>query len=382
MRGQIVQRSTGSWTIILYLGRDLKTGKKLYKQHTVRGSKKDAERERVRLLHSYNNGVYQEPTREPTGEYLRRWIRDYAKTHVAASTYERYEDIVEKHLIPALGHVPLSRLSPQDIRAHYSRAQQAGRHDRKGGLSPTTVLQHHRILREALKHAVTEGLLVANPADRVPAPRRVRCEMPTLDEAQTCQLLDLVRETKLHIPVLLAVASGLRRGEILALRWQDVDLKAGTVAVRQALESTKKGLAFKQPKTQKSRRLVPVPPFAIEALRDHWRRQAEERLRLGPAYVNHDLVCPAPDGRPWDPDSLSPAFTKLVRRSGLPHIRFHDLRHGHATLLLKHGIHPKIVSERLGHSTVGLTLDTYSHVLPGMQEQAALTIERALRAVE
>jgi len=240
------------------------------------------------------------------------------------------------------------------------------------------VLQHHRVLREALKHAVIDGVLVANPADRVPAPRRVRRELDVLDQAQTARLLELAKGTRLYIPVLLAVAAGLRRGEVLGLRWDDLDLRAGTLSVQQTLEATKHGLSLKPPKTPKSRRMVPLPAFAIEVLREHERLVAEHRLQLGSAYQNHNLVCAAPDGKPWNPDTLTPAFADFICRSDLPRIRFHDLRHGHATLLLKHGIHPKIVSERLGHATVGLTLDTYSHVLPGMQEQAALALERAL----
>jgi integrase len=377
VRGQLIQRTKGSWTIVLYLGRD-EGGNKRYRQHTIQGSKKDAEKERTRLLHALNTGTYLEPSRQRTGDYLHAWLRDYARTHVAASTFEGYEKIVRLHLLPALGHIPLTRLGPQDIKAYYAQAQESGRRSGKGGLSPTTVLQHHRVLSEALKHAVEEGLLVNNPATRVRPPRKARHEMPVLDEPQLAKLLELVRGSRLCIPVLLAIATGLRRGEILALRWRNVDLKAGTLAVRQALESTRDGLSFKQPKTQKSRRLVPLPPFAVEALREHRKRQAEERLRIGPAYKDHDLVCAAPDGRPWDPDSFSPAFAKFVRRSGLPPIRFHDLRHSHATLLLKHGIHPKVVSERLGHSTVGLTLDTYSHVLPGLQEQATRILEEAI----
>jgi integrase len=380
MRGQIVQRSQGSWTIILYIGRDPTTGRKRYRQHTIRGAKRDAERERVRLLRALDTGTYLEPSRQSVGEYLEHWLREYAKIHVAQTTYERYANIVRLQLIPAFGHVPLLRLSPHDIKAHYASAIESGRSDGKGGLSPTTVLQHHRLLREALKHAVNDGLLVTNPADRVRAPRRVRREMAVLDQAQTSRLLELVKGERLHIPVLLAVAAGLRRGEVLGLRWQDLDLKAGKLSVRQALEATKQGgLTLKAPKTAKSRRLVPLPPFAIEALREHKRLQAHHRLRLGPAFHNHDLVCPAPDGMPWNPDTLTPAFVDFVRRSGLPRIRFHDLRHGHATLLLKFGIHPKIVSERLGHATVGLTRDTYSHVLPGMQEHAASILEDALR---
>jgi integrase len=192
MRGQLIQRSPGSWTIVLFTGRDV-NGRKCYRQHAIRGSKKDTERARTRLLHALDAGTYLEPSRQTTGEYLNDWLRDYAKTHVAGSTYEGYEKIIRVHVGPALGHLLLVRLTPADIKAYYARAQLSGRRNGKVGLSPTSVLQHHRVLREALKHAVNEGLLVTNPADRVAAPRKMRRMMPVLDKAQSSRLLELVR---------------------------------------------------------------------------------------------------------------------------------------------------------------------------------------------
>ena len=205
--------------------------------------------------------------------------------------------------------------------------------------------------------------------------------MCALDDAATAKLLRAATGSRLAIPVTLAVATGLRRGEILALRWKDVDLERASLAVRQSLEQTRSRLcSFKQPKTTKGRRVVALPALAVDALRQHKIEQAKMKLALGGAYEDHDLVCARDDGRPWPPDAFSTAFGGLVRRSEVPAIRFHDLRHTHATQLLRQGVHPKIVSERLGHSTVGITLDVYSHVLPGMQEEAALRTDEALRA--
>jgi integrase len=188
------------------------------------------------------------------------------------------------------------------------------------------------------------------------------------------------------MPVMLAVTTGLRRGELLGLRWSNVDLATGTITVVQSLEQTKDGLRFKSPKTHRSRRSIALPTITVEALRSHRAKQAEERLALGPAYDDHDLVCPRPGGSPWPPDVFSTTFAAMLRRSNLKPIRFHDLRHSHATHLLKAGIHPKVVSERLGHSKVGITLDTYSHVLPGIQEEAIrrldLLLERAISKVK
>jgi integrase len=163
------------------------------------------------------------------------------------------------------------------------------------------------------------------------------------------------------------------------LWWSDVDLQAGTVAVRQSLEETKSGLCFKPPKTQKGRRLIPLPTLTVEQLRLHRRQQAEDRLKIGPDYQDHGLVFAQPDGQPSKPSGLTNGFITLLARAGLPRMRFHDLRHGHATHILREGVHPKVVSERLGHSTVGITLDTYSHVLPGLREDAARKMDSALR---
>lgn len=379
MKGSIRQQGKQSWEVRIYIGRR-EDGRKLYRSHTVHGNKKDAQRELAKLLHEFNTGAYVEPSRMTVKEYLERWLQDYARSSVAPKTFERYAEIVRLHLIPALGAIPLAKLQPLHIQGCYSDALRAGRRDGKGGLSAQTVLHHHRVLREALQQAVRWQLLARNPADAVEPPRPQPKEMCALDEQQAARLLDAAKGSRLYAPVVLAVTTGMRRGEILALRWQDVDLQAGTLSVRQSLEQTRDGLTFKQPKTQKGRRVVALPPLAVEALRRHKAEQAKERLLLGPGYQDNGLVCAQPDGQPWRPDALTNAFAYLVRKAGVPPVRFHDLRHSHATLLLRQGVHPKVVSERLGHATVGITLDTYSHVLPGMQEEAARKLDVALRA--
>ena len=204
--------------------------------------------------------------------------------------------------------------------------------------------------------------------------------MRALDEGETASLLRLLGESRLYMPTMLAVTTGLRRGEILGLRWDNVDLVAGTLTVVQSLEQTKDGLRLKTPKTHRSRRSIALLAMTTTELRLHRAKQAEERLALGPAYEEAGFVCPRPGGAPWTPDVFSTAFAAFVRRSGLSQFRFHDLRHTHASHLLRAGVHPKIVSERLGHSSVGITLDTYSHVLPGMQQDAVKLIDTALEA--
>jgi integrase len=378
MKGHIRQRGKRSWAVVLDVGRDA-NGKRRQKWHPVKGTKKDAQREMARLLHTIYTGAYVEPSRMTLREYLELWLKDYAATHVSAKTSERYDEIVRIHVIPSLGHHALAKLHPLHIQACYSEALQKGRKYGKGGLSAQTVLHLHRVLREALQHAVRLQLLARNPADAVEPPRPQRREMKYLDEASTARLLQAADGTALYLPILLAVTTGMRRGEILGVRWQDLDLDAATLSVRQSLEQTKIGLAFKQPKTQKSRRVVALPNMTVEVLRRHRLEQVKYKLLFGPDYHDQDLVCARANGSPWPPDSFTSSFSEFIRKTSVSVVRFHDLRHTHATHLLRHGIHPKVVSERLGHSTVGITLDVYSHVLPDMQEEAARRVDAALR---
>ncbi len=379
MRGHIRQRGQRSWAIVLDLGRDAR-GKRRQKWHKVAGTKRDAQRELTRLLRDLDTGTYVEPSQMTVGTYLEKWLRDYAKTNVSAKTFERYAEIARVHLIPALGHLPLARIQPLHIQDYYSVALESGRRDGHGGLSAQTVLHHHRLLRAALRQALKWQLLGRNPADAVEPPRPKRPEMRVLDAAETGRLVASTKGTRLFLPVLLAVTTGMRRGEILGLRWKDVDLKKATLAVRRSLEQTKGGIQFKEPKTQKGRRVVALPEIAVDALRSHKTRQAKHRLLLGRVYENGDLVCAKENGKPTVPADLSKSFARLLGRleGDVPPIRLHDLRHTHATQLLREGIHPKVVSERLGHSTVAFTLDVYSHVLPSMQADAARSIDRAL----
>lgn len=379
MKGHIRKRGKRSWAIVLDLGRTAE-GRRRQRWHTVTGTKRDAERELGRLLHEFNTGAYVEPVRMLLSDYLERWLSDCASHAVSAKTLERYTEIVRNHLTPSLGQHPLQKLQPLHIQGSYSEALKRGRLNGRGGLSPRTVLHHHRVLHSALKQAVRWQLLVRNPADAVEPPRPQHKEMRALGEEETIRLLEAARNSRLYSPAFVAVTTGLRRGELLALKWDKVDLNRRLLSVQLTLEQTRGGLNFKQPKTPRSRRMIDLPALTVEELKRHRKDQARHRLMLGPAYEDHGLVFPAPDGRPWAPDRFSSTFSALTRRSGFEGFRFHDLRHSHATQLLKQSIHPKVVSERLGHATIAITLDTYSHVLPGLQKDAAEKIDVALRA--
>lgn len=372
VRGHIRPRGKDTWVIVVDVGKDPATGKRKQKWLTVKGTKRDADRKLAELLNDLNKGSYVEPPKITVGQYLDRWLEDYARANTSQRTFERYAEIVRLHLKPALGGLQLSQLRPLHLQQYYTTALREGRKDGKpGGLSPRTVLHHHRVLHEALDQAVRWQLLARNPADAVEPPRPERHEMQVLTAEQVRLLLEAAQDTPWYVPVLLAVTTGMRRGEILGLRWSDVDLEAGVVSVRQTLQTSRElGLAFKEPKTDKSRRSLPVPAYVVEVLREHRKRQVEERLAAGPRYQDHGLVVSAPDGTPIHPDSFSKAFARIARKAGVPATRLHDSRHTHASLLLAQGVHPKIVSERLGHSGIGITLDTYSHLLPGLQEEA------------
>ncbi|HXV22867.1 MAG TPA: site-specific integrase [Alphaproteobacteria bacterium] len=335
----------------------------------------------AKLVHSLDTDAFIEPLKLTVREYLDRWLEHAARNAVSAKTFERYKELVDHHLNPSLGQILLPKLQPLHVQALYSAKRASGRKDGTGGLSPQTIVHIHRVLRAALSQAVKWQMLNRNVADAVDPPKVTRREMRALTEHETGNLLSALSGSKFYIPVLIAVVTGLRRGELLALRWQDVDLDIGQVTIQQSLEQTKAGLAFKQPKTSRGRRTIALPLIAVDALRAHRAGQAAERLRLGPAFHDQGLVFCKADGKAWEPVNFSSDFTALMRRLPITRVRFHDLRHTHASHLLRQGVNPKVVSERLGHSTVAFTLDVYSHVLPGMQDDAARRIDAALRPV-
>jgi integrase len=346
------------------------------------GTKKDAERELNRLLHELDTGAYIDPSRLTVAEYLDKWLIDYAKTNVSGKTYERYEGIVRDHLKPALGANLLTKLQPLHVQAHYSASLKNGRKDgRDGGLSAQTVVHHHSVLREALNRAVKWGLVARNVADAVEPPRPEKVEMKAIDETQTAWLIDASEKTRLYIPILLAVTTGMRRGEILALRWQDVELRHGFLTVR-PIPAADKGWRSESSNQQKA--IGPgrfsIPQILTDALTEHSAQQGARKAAFGSDYQDHDLVCCVENGAIWKPSAFTSAYRDLLRRRKIRNIRFHDLRHSHASQLLRAGVNPKVISERLGHSKVAFTLDVYSHLLPGMQEEAATKTDAGLRA--
>jgi len=370
MRGHIRKRGNG-YTIILNLGRDPATGKR--KRQWISGgrTKRDAEKRLSELLNNMDTGGIVKPTKLTVAKFLEQWLEDY-KANLSPRGYERYAGIAKGHLIPGLGSIPLTRLRPEHLQKQYTA-------ELNNGLSARTVRYHHAILHVALKTAVKWGLLSRNVADAVTPPKVHSTEMQTWNEDEIKRFLEAAKDTPYHELFYLALFTGMRRSELLALRWCDVDLLLCQVYVNRGLHQLKDGsYIFTEPKSAKSRRTIALPPSAALLLREYQEKRQQQYAMLGTQLTDDGLVFCHLDGKPLRPNTITRAWTILAARCGLKVIRLHDARHSHASLMLKQGVHPKIVQERLGHSSIQITLDTYSHVAPGLQEAAAKRFDEGL----
>jgi integrase len=369
------------------------SGKQVQKWISLPGAKNErqAKREEERLKTELHEGRFIEPSRDTVGQYLNEWLEG-ARPRLSARVFVTYQGHVRDHLIPELGGIPLVKLTAANIRTAYAHFLKSGRKDGRGGLKPATVKYIHVILKQALKQAVIDHRLLRNPADGVKPPRAAEPEMMILDEKQTMALIEAakapLRKIEMHVPVLLAACTAMRKGEILGLRWKDVDLDAGTLTVNQTLEYIGRqgpsgpGIRFKEPKTKSSRRTIALTPMAVEALRRHRAAQFERRQEQGDAYKDHGLVVSKPDGTPIAPGSFNTAFNSIVRRSGLPPINFHALRHGHISHLIAQKAPMKAISLRAGHSGIQITMNQYGHLIPGVEAEMIERFDASLRAAQ
>ena len=375
MNGSIRKRGKSTWELTVYLGR-APQGKRRRKFVNVKGTKAEAQQKLREILSSLDKGLPVETGKVSVGDFLQRWLKDYAVPNTRARTAERYESDIRLHISPALGHIPLSRLAPADIQTMEARLLARGS-------SPRSVQHVHTVLRQALKHAMRWGIVYRNPAEGVDPPRPQRREIQPPDADGVVQILRGAKETPYHAVFHFMAFTGCRRGEALGLRWCDVDLENGSAAIVQTLQRLKgRGLIFQPPKSSKSRRSIALDAQTIGMLRDHRGLQLLRQMEIASGYDDRGLVFPNVLGGPLDPSVLTRNFEKLVRKVRLTNVRLHDLRHFHATLLLKAGTHPKIVQERLGHSSIMVTLDTYSHVVPGLQEKAASSFAEAMEEAQ
>jgi integrase len=371
MKGHIRQRSPGHWAIVLDIP-STETSKRKQRWVSFTGTKRQAQIRCAELIAELQAGGGIDPTRTTVATYLERWL-EHMQGQISPKSHERYAEIARKSLAPLLGGLVLVKLKPEHISSAYAKALTNGRRDGTGGLSPRSVTHLHRVLRQSLQQAVLWQLLARNPADAVKPPKVERKQLSVLDTGATAALIEAARPYAVFMPILLGVLCGMRRGEITALRWSSIDLNAGQLAVVASTEQTEAGCREKETKSGRARTIA-LPALVVAELRRHRLEQAEQLLRLGiRATDDHHVVMQA-DGTPLQPNSLTHAFATFLKARGLKRIRFHDLRHSHATHMLAAGIHPKVASERLGHSKVGITLDLYSHVLPGMQDEAAIQV--------
>jgi len=338
--------------------------------------KREAQVRCAQLVAEAQSGVSLDPSRITITAYLNRWL-DHMRTQVSPRTLEVYAETIAR-IVPHIGNVLLVKLRPEAIAAMYAMALKSGGQTGKG-LSTRSVHMMHRLLAQSLKQAARWQLIGRNPCDAASPPRVERREMQVLDAYATAALVDAVRGRSLFMPIVLGVLCGLRRGEIAALRWRDVNFDAGRLSIVASFEQTNGGVVrLKPPKSGRSR-TVALPALAVEELRRYRIKQAEDLLQLGIRQSNDTHVCLQPNYQPWAPRTLSSIFAKFIKASGLPRVRLHDLRHSHATHLLAANVHPKIVQERLGHANIATTMDLYTHVMPGMQDEAASRIDATLR---
>lgn len=378
-RGNIEKRGENVWRIRIFLGTDA-DGKQLYHRETVRGTKKAAQTRLTELLRELDTGGYVEPTKLTLGEFLERWLRDYVKPKLKPTTASRYASITDQHLIPALGHIPLAKLRPADLQRYYAEAEKRGRLDGRGhSLSPATIRKHHVVIHRALEIAVKWGLVARNVADAVELPeiRREKFDVWTAEEVNT--FLTAIADHRMMPLYATAIMTGMRRGELFGLRWSDVDLDEGWIYVRNTRVIVDGKVSEGDPKTEAGERRIAIADRLVSILRKHRAAMAKEKLLMGERYHDSGFVFCHYDGRPANPSNVTKRqFPELIKKAGVKRIRFHDLRHTHATLLLQAGVHPKVVSERLGHSSIRITMDTYSHVLPSVQREAADAFERLI----
>jgi integrase len=374
MAGQIIKRGEDTWQIRVFLGRD-GNGKRKYFSQTIHGTKRLAQRELTKQLGKRDAGELLSTAPIFLKDHLASWLDKKVKKKVKESTFDGYKWVVDTYLIPGLG---MHRLS--DLQSRYSIIQDFYDSLTLRGLSARTVRYTHSVLSPALRSAIEDGHLVRNPCDRCSLPRKDAAEMKYFTADEVKAFLGAAKTDRLYPLFLLAIECGLRPGEYLGLQWKDLDLEAKTLSVRRVAKARKGGgYYFTTPKTKGSLRLIPISTRLATELKAYRRTQAEYIMKHRDIYQDIDLVFANEEGRPMLRENVNVRhFSKIVEAAGVPKIRLYDLRHTMATLLLMAGVHPKIVSERLGHSSIVLTMDTYSHVLPTMQEDATGSLERLM----
>jgi integrase len=366
--GTVYERKDGRWAGGIHMG--YQDGKRIRKW-VIGNTRAEAVAKLSVVMTARDESRPVPNQRQKLGPFLRTWLDEVAKPTIRASTYASYDDIVRLHLIPGLGRIALAKLSPDEVQA-FLNAKLAN------GLSPRRVQYLHAVLRRALVTAERWGMVSRNVAKLVDPPRVPRHEIAPLTPEQARQLIDAAADDRYQALYVTAVATGLRQGELLGLRWEDIDLEARRLNVRHSLARVNRKLVLLEPKTTRSRRMVVLPEIAVTALRAHRTRQRMERLVAGQRWVESGHVFATTLGTPIEAAAVTRAFHVALQRAGLPHSRFHDLRHAAATFLLAQGFTLEDVKNLLGHSSIVLTSNTYGHVLEQRQQQVARGMDAVL----
>ncbi|MCH5586283.1 site-specific integrase [Shimazuella sp. AN120528] len=335
-------------------------------------TKKEAELACAELITQIEKNEYIEPSKLTFGEFLKDFMENHVRLTIRQSTYESQISVINKHIYPGLGHLELQKITPMIIQKFYSNKL-------REGLSASYIRIMHAIISKTLKTATEWELISKNVSTLLKPPRVENNDVEVWTMTEITQFLSLTKNRKFYIAYALAIFTGMRKGEILGLRWRDCDLDKGQIRIRQTLYKVKGALTFQEPKTRKSKRSISISETVISILKKHRAAQNELKLKLGNAYRDHDLVVANYNGNPVDLGDINRDLKYVISKYNLPKIKFHGLRHTHATLLLQLGENPKVVSERLGHAEVGITLNTYSHVLPDMQKSLADNFENAIQ---
>ncbi len=379
-RGNPFKRGN-TWTI-LYYPIDPKTGKKKQRWKGGFKTKKEAQDAIYEINAKINSNTYIEPTKMTLAKYLNKWYDSHCKPRLSSNTLRGYRVNIENHIIPNIGYIPIQQLSKGEIQKFYFDIYDDGSNkdeDSVKKLSAKSILYIHRVLNKALKDAVIDGILIKNPAEGVTRPTVRKFQNDIYDINMLKSLLEVVKGTDLHIPVALGVSLGLRRGEVLGLQWRNINFNTGKIEIRQQISynEQKKVIELTTLKTENSIRTLPVPKGLMELLQEHKEEQETIKKLVGTDYFDSDLVCCYNDGSPFNPKNFSKKFKRFLEKNNLPLIRFHDLRHSYATLMLETNVDLKVTSAMLGHSSVTITADIYQDALE-RKNQASEVIQTKL----
>lgn len=371
-------KQTTRWYVVVDVGTS-GDGRRRQKWHGGFRTRREAEIARAKLVDDLHTGSYVMPDRMTLADWVRDSWLPMTEGRVKPTTFHSYRRNLEIHVLPLIGSRPLQQLTPLMLNAMYAKLQAEG--SGHGPLSAKTVRYIHTTVHKALEDAVDAGLVARNAADRAKPPRpsrRSTRQLGAWEPNELARFLESVHGTRLEAVWRLAAMTGMRRGEILGLRWADVDLRAARLSVRHAVVAVAYAVIESTPKSHNAR-VIDLDEETVNLLRAHRRRQQEERDEWGADYEDHDLVVAKENGSPIHPHSFSQAFERLLKRADVRTIRLHDLRHTHATLALKAGVPVKVISERLGHQSPAFTLQQYAHVIPGMQAAAAALVADLVR---